>query len=206
MGGQVAFLHAQKRGQSPRYQLARSWTKLGRGWISLETGVKASMLDPEQYLNERVKQYQSWYDRKAVIAKSRFLLMRGSSVVGGALVPVLANMNIGASIAGYPVMTLLVTAISLMVVVFVSLESVLHYREQWKNYRSTEQRIGHEVFRYQTKVAPYVTLDEEAAFKLFVERVEDAIAAENAATLNVMTLASEAAESRAQIKADGNVG
>jgi hypothetical protein len=123
----------------------------------------ADALDPQRYLDERVKQYQSWYDRKAVVAKSRFLRMRALSVVGGALVPVLANVTTELKIGNYPFMTLIVTAISLMVVVFVSLESVLHYREQWKNYRSTEQLLGHETFRYRTRISPYAELDDAAA-------------------------------------------
>jgi hypothetical protein len=163
-------------------------------------------LDPERYLNERVKQYQGWYDRKAVIAKSRFLQMRGLSVVGGALVPVLANIKLEAAIGGYSIMTLIVTVISVVVVVFVSLESVLHYREQWKNYRSTEQFLGHETFRYQTRIGPYAKLDDVAAFRLLVERVEEAIAAENAATLNVMTVAAEPAESQKGGKPPASAG
>jgi hypothetical protein len=48
-------------------------------------------------------------------------------------------------------------------VISVSLESVLHYREQWKNYRSTEQFIGHEVMAYRTAVGQYRNLDAERA-------------------------------------------
>lgn len=151
-------------------------------------------LTPERYINERVKQYQAWYDRKSVAMKARFLRMRAFTVVGGGLVPVLVNVDIDLSIRGYSVVKLLVTLVSLLVVIFVSLESVYHYREQWKNYRSTEQLLGHEQFLYQAKVGPYNGLDSNEAFLLFVERVEDAIAAENTATLNVMTLASEAAD------------
>ncbi len=154
------------------------------------------MIDADKYLNERVQQYQSWYDRKAVIAKARFLRMRTFSVLGGALVPVLANVHVNLNIGSYSVMTLAVTAISLTVVVFVSLESVFHYREQWKNYRSTEQLLGHEVSRFRTQITPYADMEPDAAFRLLVERVEEAIAAENTATLNVMTLASEATESK----------
>jgi hypothetical protein len=152
------------------------------------------MVDADKYLEERVKQYQDWYDRKAVIAKSRFLSMKAFSVLGGAVVPALANIQVDLKIGSYPVMTLLVTVISLSVVVLVSLESVFHYREQWKNYRSTEQMLGHEVFRFRTRIAPYANLEEGAAFRLLVERVEEAIANENTATLNVMTLVSDVVE------------
>jgi hypothetical protein len=69
---------------------------------------------------------------------------------------------------------------------------VFHYREQWKNYRSTEQLLGHEKFYFRTRVGRYHGLSEEDAFRTLVERVEDAVASENAATLNTMTTASEA--------------
>lgn len=71
------------------------------------------------------------------------------------------------------------------------MESVLHYREQWKNYRPTEQLLGHETIAFRAGIGIYRGLDLEGAFKLFVERVEDAIRSENAATLNVMTMANE---------------
>jgi len=119
--------------------------------------------------------------------------MRAFTVVAGGIVPVLVNVETSINtLIGYPVMKAAITVISLMVVVAVSLESVLHYREQWKNYRSTEQLLGHEQFAYLTKVRVYKEASPEDAFKLFVERVEDAISSENAATLNVMTVGSEA--------------
>jgi hypothetical protein len=142
-------------------------------------------VEPEEYIETRVRQYQSWYDRKAGISKSRYLRMRGLSVVGGAVVPALVNVDFDGR-------TAVVTVVSLLVVVIVSLESVLHYREQWKNYRSTEQLLGHEIIYFKTLVGPYKGLDGAAAYDRFVERVERAIASENAATLNTMTVAAEA--------------
>ncbi len=137
--------------------------------------------DAERYIEERLGQYQRWYDRKAVDAKTRYLRMRGTAVIGGAIVPVLVNVTL-------PYVAIVTTALSLLVVIVVSLESVYHYREQWKNYRATEQFLGRERVYFQTGVGPYNELDQAAAFKLLVDRVEAAIAVENAATLNTMTL------------------
>ena len=140
-----------------------------------------------RYIEDRVKQYQGWYDRKSAVCKSRYLWMRGLTVTGGAVVPVLVNVDFAS-------VEYLTTAISLMVVLFVSLESVLHYREQWKNYRSTEQYLGHEVIYYENRAGAYSNLDDDDAFQLFVDRIESAIASENAATLNTMTLAQQVTE------------
>lgn len=142
-------------------------------------------MQPDEYIETRVRQYQNWYDRKASSSKSRYLRMRGASVVGAAMVPALVNVS-------FTGRTAVVTVISLLVVIIVSLESVLHYREQWKNYRSTEQLLGHELVYFQTRVGPYKGMPPTAAFKHFIERVETAIASENSATLNTMTVASEA--------------
>jgi hypothetical protein len=129
--------------------------------------------------------------------------MRAFSVVGGGLVPVLANVKSTAAICGVPIVQTALTVISLLVVIVVSLESVYHYREQWKNYRSTEQLLGHEKYLYLSRVGRYKDLSDAIAFHLFVERVEEAIAIENAATLNVMTMASETIEATKHVKPGG---
>ena len=143
--------------------------------------------DPVTYVKDRVLQYQGWYDKKSTICKKRYLGMRSLAVIGGAIVPVLINVDVEG-------ITWVTTLISLLVVVVVSLESVLHYREQWKNYRSTEQYLGHEVVYFENRAGAYRELDDGAAFMLLVDRVESAIAAENASTLNTMTLAQQVTE------------
>jgi hypothetical protein len=156
-------------------------------------------LTPDQYIEARVKQYQGWYDRKAVSCKNRYLRMRAFTVVAGGVVPVLVNVEASINgIVGYPVTKAAITVISLLVVVTVSLETVFHYREQWKNYRSTEQLLGHEQFEFLTRVGPYRDGTPEKAFQLFVERIEDAISSENSATLNVMTVGSETATDKSK--------
>jgi hypothetical protein len=127
-----------------------------------------SHLTAEQYISQRLDQYQSWYDRKAVSTKARYLQMRSFSVVGSALVPVLINVHWDFKVASIPVIQFVVTLISLIVVVFLSLESVYHYREQWKNYRSTEQFLGHEKFLFRSSVGRYEGLTEENAFRTLV--------------------------------------
>ncbi|MFJ6212160.1 DUF4231 domain-containing protein [Streptomyces sp. NPDC092296] len=149
---------------------------------ALEVGTSPfGSMTPQEYLDSRLAQYQKWYDVKAVKTKAMHLRMRTISVVGGALVPVFVNLDL-------PVSRYIATLLSLVVVASVSLESVYRYREQWKNYRSTEQLLGHERVYFQTGVGPYVNLSDGDSFKKLVERVEKVISNENSATLNVMTL------------------
>ncbi|MFY9655104.1 MAG: DUF4231 domain-containing protein [Methylocystis sp.] len=146
---------------------------------------------PETFISQRVKQYQGWYDAKAVAAKKKYLSMRGFSVVAGILVPILINFPHDPVVFDVHIIKAIATLISLLMTAFISLEGVLRYREQWKNYRSTEQKLGHETIYFKGGIGVYRNLALDDAFRLFVERVEDAIRAENAATLNVMTTAGE---------------
>ncbi|WP_242427005.1 MULTISPECIES: DUF4231 domain-containing protein [unclassified Streptomyces] len=146
-----------------------------------EPGVRSGEMTPQRYIEGRLAQYQGWYDAKATRMKAMHLRMRTVSVVGGALVPVFVNLDLVFA-------RVTATVLSVVVVAAVSLESVYRYREQWKNYRSTEQLLGHERVYFETKVGPYHNLPRREAFSTLVARVEKAIANENSATLNVMTL------------------
>lgn len=138
---------------------------------------------PLDYIERRVRQYQGWYDGKAVTAKKQYLRMRTAIVLGGVLVPAIVNSTL-------PHKDAIASAISLVVAACVALESIYHYREQWKNYRSTEQFLSREQVLFFTGEGGYKNFKSpQAAFIYFVERCEGAIEAENASTLDVMTLA-----------------
>jgi hypothetical protein len=137
-----------------------------------------------KYIAERLNNAIAWYDKSANKSKESYMRMRAAIVIGGALVPVLININL-------PYMSILTTILSLVVVMLVSLESVYHYREQWTNYRSTEQSLRNEYFLFITEGGIYATLGAKEAYKHFVDRVEEALMSENSSTLKVLTSVSE---------------
>lgn len=140
---------------------------------------------PSDYIEQRIAQYQAWYDKKAVTAKAIYLRMRTAIVLGGIVVPFIVNSSL-------PGKDFLASIISLVVAACVALESVYHYREQWKNYRSMEQFLSREQVLFLTGEGGYKEFKSpQTAFIYFVERCEGAIEAENASTLNIMTLASQ---------------
>jgi hypothetical protein len=156
-----------------------------RHWSFLEPRSFASM-QPEDYILNRINQFREWYDTKASRAKKNYLTMQAVTVIGGAVVPILINVS------SADLMKYITSAISLTVVVLVSLESVFHFREQWKNYRSTEQTLAKEYFNFSTGDGAYRNMKKDEAFLKLVERVENAIESENASTLNVMTTLTDA--------------
>ncbi|WP_338615186.1 DUF4231 domain-containing protein [Chryseobacterium gambrini] len=142
-------------------------------------------------MENRLDQYRSWYDSKAVTAKKRYLNSRIWSAISAVLVPIITNISL-------PELTLcngfiidisktLATILSTVVALLIALEGVLHYREQWKNYRTTEQYLTAQKNIFLNKVGDYASLSKEEAFKLLVDRIEQAITEENAVTLNVLT-------------------
>jgi hypothetical protein len=158
-------------------------------WTDQKLRSYASMT-PEEYIEERFNPMRAWYDKKASSTKNLYLRMRAASVIGGAIVPVLINVHI--DIIYFDILiNIFTTIISLLVVVFVALESVFHYREQWKNYRSTEQLLANEYFKFVSGEDLYKDIDSKEAFLRFVNRVESAIEREGASTLNVMTTVTE---------------
>ncbi len=146
---------------------------------------KYASVPSEAYIAERVNDAIAWYDKSADKQKKLYLRMRATTVIGGAIVPVLVNVK-------NDYVDIVTTIISLIVVLLVSLESVYHYREQWTNYRSTEQCLRHEYFLFTSKGGVYAAKNKAAAYQHFVERVEELISSENASTLKVMTAISDA--------------
>ncbi|MBO0791807.1 MAG: DUF4231 domain-containing protein [Ktedonobacteraceae bacterium] len=137
----------------------------------------------EEYIKNRIEQYKGWYDKKAVSMKTLYLRMKAVIVIGGALVPILVNIPL-------PYINIAATIVSALVLGLIALDSVFHYGEQWRNYRSTEQFLGQEVIFFKHRIGPYSDLDESTAFRTLVKRVEEAIEQENAVTLDVLTRSS----------------
>jgi len=146
-------------------------------------------MSAEEYISQRVEQFQKWYDAKAIQAKSRYLRSRIIAVTGAAIVPVVANAIPDPAITRYAT-----TIISLIVSLTVALEGVYHFGDQWKNYRSTEQLLSREKFLFRAGEGPYEETEPARALPLRVERCEAQIAAENSATLNVIAPAAQQPE------------
>ena len=142
----------------------------------------------KNYLENRVDQYITWYDQKALKTKRNYLQARVVAAVGAVIVPIFANTGLQFTIltVTLDVSRLAVTIVSFTVAILIALEGVLHYREQWQNYRSTEQFLQTQRTLFENRVGDYSELDDIAAFKELVARVEGAIAEENAVTLNVL--------------------
>jgi hypothetical protein len=143
------------------------------------------------YKNYSIEKYCHWYDGKAVAMKKKYLRGRIWSAISAVLVPIITNLSLPDIVVmeGLTIdpIKVLATVLSTLVALLIALEGVLHHREQWKNYRTTEQFLTAQKNLFCNNVGDYANLAEKEAFRLLVKRVENAITEENAITLNVMT-------------------
>jgi len=149
---------------------------------------KITDFDEKNYLTVRVKEKIDYYYKYAELEKRCFTIMRSATIVLGAIVPIIVNIN-------PPFSNAITTAISATVVIFIALESVYQFRGRWKNHRAAEQMITRELTFFLTHTGPYEKLFENEkddhnkreAFHSFVKRIEGIIANESSATLHTMT-------------------
>jgi flavodoxin len=143
----------------------------------------------QSYIQERIDQYYTWYDSKAVRSKTSYQRGRLLSAISAVLIPVISNVNLSFFIRGSEIdfSNILVSALGITVALMVALEGVYHHREQWLNSRSTAEYLRTQKLLFEHKAEDYETLDEAKAFTQLVNRIEKAIAEENAVTLNVLT-------------------
>jgi len=148
---------------------------------------KNSALEPlTEYIKERVVPGVLWYQKRGDRAERMYLSMQATAVVFGALVPVLVNV----SLAQLPIPTV-TTILSLIVVILVALEGVLHYRDRFRNYRSTAHALEKESFLLFARAAPYDKCTDDAGLcALFVNNTEAYVGKEVDSTLKIMTVSS----------------
>ncbi len=152
-----------------------------------------------------MNQYLDWYDRKAVRMKRLYIRERIVAATGAVLVPVISTLSWPLTVLDHTIDFARVAAavISLGVALAIALEGVLHHREQWTNYRTTEQYIRAQKWLYETRVGEYAGLSDDEAFRRLVLNIEQAIKNENEVTLNVLARSEGRATSAPQGDGEG---
>lgn len=142
---------------------------------------------PADYLRTRVDFKTEAYRAKGDRYRWGYQVMACSAAIAAAIVPVLINLKVD---------TLWPTVLSLLVTVLVSLEGILHLREHWKNYDLMKSSLRQEACLFQAQAGPYRDKSPDEAFRLLVERVEEAISKERAQTIEMRTARSSPSEPR----------
>jgi len=146
----------------------------------------------KQYIDSRLMSgqtgYLGYYDGTAKRMKRRYMQTRSAAAIGAVLIPVVSNLPWELHLRGATIHIAAVGSsfIGLAVALILALEGVFHFKEQWQNFRGTEQYLISQKYRFENGVDEYQSVSPEEAFKLFVSRVEKAIIDENNVTLNIL--------------------
>jgi hypothetical protein len=135
-------------------------------------------LEPEDYLRERVDEQIQWMADKAQYNKSNHRVLRLVQISLGVLVtatgPYTTVLHYGPQIT---------TVLGAIISLSAAWEAVNDYQNNWIRYRRTLEDLERERLLYQTSSGPYrqamaASSEEEAAFTLFVTRVESLLGQE----------------------------
>lgn len=142
------------------------------------------MISPEEYIEKRLNDQISWYDRKSVANQRWFKRLRFTELVAAATIPFLS----GFSGDSFPI-KIAIGALGVLVAVIASILGLLHHQEHWLVYRATAESLRKEKFLFLTRTEPY---DKDGAFHLLVQRVEDLLSKEGTQWVQSMTKPPEA--------------
>ena len=124
----------------------------------------AKTISPDDYIEQRLNDQISWYDRKSGKNQLWFKRLRFTEVLAAAIIPFLSGF------AGDKLpMQIAIGVVGVVVAVIASLLGLLRFQEHWISYRATAEALKAEKFLFLTQTQPY---DKEDAFHLLVQRVE----------------------------------
>ena len=131
-------------------------------------------MDEKEYIDSRVDNQITWYDRKSTINKKWHIGLRIAEIVSAALIVLFTG-----GLSSHPEWSVyVVSGLGVIVAIGVGITSLFHFQENWIQYRSTCETLRHEKYLYATRVTPY---DVSDPFTLFVNRIESLISKEHTA-------------------------
>ena len=126
----------------------------------------------EDYLNNRLDDQISWYDRKSIQNQKMFKRLQLVTIVTAACIPFFTGYLSAEAIC----LKYVVGALGVLLVILTGINNVYKFQENWIAYRTTCESLIHETYLYTTGTKPYHGTE---SFNLLVQRVEMLISKEN---------------------------
>lgn len=150
-------------------------------------------LQPAEYVEHRLLRKIGRYKRLGAKNRRFYYCSSAIAIISAATVPVLISLD---------KMNWLAIALSLIVTIVVSLESLFHFREHWRNYDNAEEALRRHEFLFGTRSGIYQGKDDQEAYHLLVSKVEEIVQAERNATILMRTADQQATELADQVQAE----
>jgi hypothetical protein len=122
---------------------------------------------------ERLEDQLQWYDRKSLLNQRIFKRIKITEIVGAAIIPFLAALNVKEFGWSHWV----TGGVGVLITVLEGLLQLGQYQHNWITYRSTAEALKHEKYLYLGKAAAYAGAADPHA--LLAERVEMLVSQEH---------------------------
>ncbi len=121
----------------------------------LENLIERLHLDEDQktFLKARWLHYVVWWDNRANESKWKYLTLRSSVMIGGALIPALVSIHVPDLYTTY--VRVASIGVGLLIAVSAGLEEIFRFGEIWREKRVAAELLKVEGFRYFQLVDRY---------------------------------------------------
>lgn len=118
---------------------------------------------------ERLEDQISWYDKKSIDNQKWYKRLKISEIIAAAIIPFIAALE------GFAILT---GILGVLIVIFIGIQSLNQYHDNWISYRSTAEQLKHEKYLWLSKAGPYKDASDPEV--MLAERVESLISREHA--------------------------
>jgi hypothetical protein len=118
---------------------------------------------------ERLEDQLSWYNTKSMENQKWYKRLKVAEIIAAAIIPFAAGFD------GFGILT---GILGVLIVIFIGIQSLNQYHDNWISYRSTAEQLKHEKYIWLSKAGPY--RDAKNAEVMLAERVESLISREHA--------------------------
>ncbi len=118
---------------------------------------------------ERLEDQLVWYDTKSMENQKWYKRLKVAEIIAAAIIPFVASFEGLSIITGI---------LGVLIVVFIGIQSLNQYHDNWISYRSTAEKLKHEKYLWLSKAGPYK--DTKNPEVILAERVESLISREHA--------------------------
>ena len=140
------------------------------------------MQNIQNYTKERLEFKINIYFKLSKRNLFYFRVFSIAAIISSALIPVVINLDFINSTSA----SLFATLLSVFVIISLALESLFGFRQQYRNFKGSEDLLRREKYLFENQTGPY-TNDSEKNNKLLVERVEALILKEREDTSQKIT-------------------
>ena len=118
---------------------------------------------------ERLEDQLSWYDNKSIENQKWYKRFKIAEIIAAAIIPFASGFD------GFGILT---GVLGVLIVIFIGIQSLNQYHDNWISYRSTAEQLKHEKYLWLSKAGLYKDANNPEV--MLAERVESLISREHA--------------------------